>query len=49
MQDEYEMKLERKKQENKFQVRNLEFQLESGQDRLRRTIDRNHDLGKRKK
>ena len=49
MQDEYEMKLERKKQENEFQVRNLEFQLESGQDRLRRTIDRNHDLGKRKK
>ena len=49
MQDEYEMKLERKKQENEFQVRNLEFQLESGQDRLRRTIDRNHDLGRRKK
>ena len=49
MQDEYEMKLERKKQENEFQVSNLEFQLESGQDRLRRTIDRNHDLGKRKK
>ena len=49
MQDEYEMKLERKKQENDFQVRNLEFQLESGQDRLRRTIDRNHDLGIREK
>ena len=47
MQDEYQMKLERRKQENEFQVKNLEFQLESGQDKLKRTIDRNHELGRR--
>ena len=48
MQDEYQMKLERRKQENEFQVKNLEFQLESGQDKLKRTIDRNNELGGRK-
>lgn len=42
-QEEYQMKLERRKQENEFQVKNLEFQIESGQEKLKRAIDRSHE------
>ena len=48
MQDDHQMKLDRRKQENEFQVKNLEFQIETGQDKLKRAIDRNHELGKRR-
>ena len=46
-QEEYQMKLERRKQENEFQVKNLEFQIESGQEKLKRAIDRSHEQGEK--
>ena len=49
MQEEYQMKLERRKQENEFQVKNLEFQIESGQEKLKRAIDRSHEQGEKLK